>query len=265
MFGLFKNKGPECPIDPEQRLWMENAFLWLLGQFGEEYIFKKEVLVPSKTIFPFRYDGSGESLVETAKIVAEQMDIDFNEIDVKTFKENIREIRMGDLGHRLYTEVHPEDKMAAGLFFDKNEDGKYEILVEEQQLLDPEGLVATLAHEFSHIKLLGEKRIDFNDEYLTDLLTVVFGLGVFNSNAYFRFQKIDEGWRHATTGYMNQQEWGYALALFAWFREEEEHADWLPYLDANLRSDYRKSIAFIKANQDRIFREEYLPGEPGQP
>ena len=97
-------------------------------------------------------------------------------------------------------------KASAGLFLDKNESGNYEIFVERKNLSDPENLVATLAHEFAHIKLLGEKRLAFNDEFSTDLTTVVFGLGVFNANASFKEHKSYDSYRHNSIGYLMQKE-----------------------------------------------------------
>ncbi|HEU5164810.1 MAG TPA: hypothetical protein VFU29_04680, partial [Chitinophagaceae bacterium] len=179
MFGLFRKKqNNECPIDPEMRLWMENAFIWLATQFGHENIGTKPMLFPTPEHFPIRYDGSEESLTKTAEIVAQQMEIDNNLIKLDIYDQNIQEYR-GDLGHRIWTEVDKDsgDSLSAGLYYGKNDQGRYDILIEKKNLIDPEKLVATLAHEFSHIKILGEKRLDFNDEELTDLTPVVFGLG----------------------------------------------------------------------------------------
>ena len=142
------------------------------------------MLYPTSECFPIRYDGSKESLTKTAEIVARQMEIDFNKINLETYEQNIQELS-GDFGHRIWTEVDKDsdEKLAAGLFFAKNDQGMYDIFIEKKNLSDPENLVATLAHEFSHIKILGEKRLDFNDEQLTDLTPVVFGLGIFNANS----------------------------------------------------------------------------------
>lgn len=52
-----------------------------------------------------------------------------------------------------------------------------------RELDEPEHMIATLAHEIAHIKLLGENRMEENDEIMTDLKTLFFGLGVFNANA----------------------------------------------------------------------------------
>jgi hypothetical protein len=257
MFNLFsKNKNPQCPIDNDQRLWMENAFLWIATQFGQDNIRNKPMLYPNPECFPIKYDGSVDSLLQTAEIVARQMEIDFSEINLATFKQNIQEFQ-GEFGHRLFTEVDKEasEKLAAGLYFDKNESGKYDIFIEEKSLRDPEGLVAVLAHEFAHIKILGEKRLGQNDEFLTDLLTVAFGLGIFNANSSFKDFKTFDSFGHNSLGYLKQQEWGYALALYAHFREEDSPA-WVRYLGSNIRSDFMKAQAYILANKEKVFWED---------
>lgn len=236
---------------------MENAFLWLATQFGHDNIRTKPILYPTQEHFPIRYEGSMESLIQTAEIVAKQMEIDFSEINLDIYEQNIQEFT-GDFGHRIWTEVDKssDEKLASGLYFDKNDMGKYDILIEKKNLSDPENMVATLAHEFSHIKILGEKRLDYNDEQLTDLTPVVFGLGIFNANSAFKEHKTFDAYAHNSLGYLKQQEWGYALALYAYFRQEE-NSDWTKYLTANIRSDFKKSISFINANQNRVFIEEY--------
>lgn len=261
MFGLFSKKNNnECPIDTETRLWMENSFLWLATQFGHDNIATKPMLHPTPEHFPIRYDGSKDSLTKTAEIVARQMEIDINEINLDTYEQNIQEFS-GDFGHRIWTEVDKDsdEKLAAGLYFDKNEQGKYDIFIEKKNLSDGENLVATLAHEFSHIKILGEKRLDFNDEQLTDLTPVVFGLGIFNANSAFKEHKSFDSYGHNSIGYLKQREWGYALALYAFFRQEE-NPDWIRFLTPNIKSDFKKSMDFIYANTDKVFIEEYKGG-----
>ncbi|MCG7856948.1 hypothetical protein MD537_08220 [Flavihumibacter sediminis] len=261
MFGLFSNKNNNvCPLDEEMRLWMENAFLWLATQFGQDTILSKKVLAPTPQDFPIRYDGSQTSLIKTAEIVATQMDINIDEVNLQTYDENIKAFD-GGMGHRLFTEVDKtsNEKLAAGLYFDKNKNGKYGIFIEQANLSQPENLVATLAHEFSHIKILGEKRLDFNDEQLTDLTPVILGFGIFNANASFRFYQGSDGWGHNSVGYLKQQEWGYALALYAYYREEQS-PEWVKHLTKNIQSDFKKSEAFIYANQDKVFMDEYKGG-----
>jgi hypothetical protein len=237
---------------------MEQAFLWLVSQFDEENIRSKEILYPTIEYFPFKYDGSKEPFIKTAEIIAKQMEIDFSVVRLDTYKENIHEIK-GDLGHRIFTEVDKDDKgLSAGIFFDKDDQSKFDVFIEESNLAMPERLVATIAHEFAHIKLIGEKRLEDNDEYLTDLTTVVFGLGIFNANTAFVFKTNFDSWAYKSLGYLKQQEWGYALALYAYFRNERSPS-WLKYLTPNLKADFLKSEKYIYANTNKIFLDDYTP------
>lgn len=261
MFRLFSNQDRnQCPIDPEMRLWMENSFLWLATQFGHDNIAAKPTILPTPEHFPFRFDGSKESLLKSAAIVATQMELDINEINIETYDHNILEIG-GDFGHRIWTEVDKDsdERLSSGLYLGKNEEGKYDIFIEKSYLSDGMNLVATLAHEFSHIKILGEQRLDFNDEELTDLTPVIFGLGIFNANSSFKEHKTLDGYGFNSIGYLNQKEWGYALALYAFFRKEES-PDWIKFLTPNLKSDFRKSMDFMLLNTDKVFMEEYKGG-----
>lgn len=239
------------------RLWMENSFLWLATQFDHENIANKPTLLPTQECFPINYDGSKESLIKTAEIVALQMEIDIEQINVEIFEQSIQEFS-GDLGYRFWSQVdnNSDQKLAAGLYFEKNTNGKYDIFIEKKNLMFPENMVATLAHEFSHIKILGEKRLNINDEQLTDLTPVVFGLGIFNANSSFKEFKTFDGFGHNSIGYLKQQEWGYALALYAYFRQEE-NPDWIKFLTPNIKSDFKKSMDYISANIDKVFREDY--------
>jgi hypothetical protein len=258
MFGLFSKKNNnECPIDNNMRLWMENAFLWLATQFGHDNIATKPMLYPAPEHFPIHYDGSQDSLLKTAEIVARQMEIDINAISLETYEQNIQRFD-GDLGYTLWSEVDKdsEEKMAAGLYFGKSEEGKYDIMIEKKNLTEPENLVATLAHEFAHIKLLGEERLEQNDEDLTDLTTVVFGLGIFNANSAFKEYKTYHSYGHNSAGYLKQREWGYVLALYSFFRHEQD-PQWIKFLTPNLRSDFQKSMDFINNNTNKVFIEEY--------
>jgi hypothetical protein len=101
-----------------------------------------------------------------------------------------------------------------------------------------------LAHELAHIKLLGEERLEQNDEQLTDLAAVAFGLGVFGANAAFSsYQDFTSfGWQQS--GYLKQMDWGYVLALFARLRNEED-PEWAKHLCKNLQSDYTKSYRYL--------------------
>ncbi|MFT3679935.1 MAG: hypothetical protein QM791_06660 [Ferruginibacter sp.] len=255
---MFSRKYQEftCPIDENMRLWFENAYLWLNGQFGNDHMLQKNILLPTPSCFPIKYDGSMSSVEETAKIIAGQMDIDFSKINIEIYDQGLTVIN-GDLGHAIYPEFDnsSEVKQSSGMYFGKNETGQYDIFIEKRNLSFPVNLAATISHEFAHIKLLGENRIEENDEILTDLTTVVYGLGIFNSISAFEEFKNNSAFGYNSIGYMKQQEWGYCLALYAFDRNIEK-PDWLKYLTQNIQSDFNKSMNYINANRDKIFNGE---------
>jgi hypothetical protein len=254
MFGLFNKKDPnKCPIPEERRLWLEESFSLLVSFFGKEKVTQGKILVPHYSCFPIKYDGSIESAAQTLRIVAAQMDVAFDEIELTIYREKVNDISSGDpWGGRIYLNSAANDKSAAGLYFGKD-DGKYQIAMEQSYLAQPENMVATFAHEIAHIKLLGENRIEENDEKLTDLTTVIFGLGIFNANGAFQtFQNYrSSGWQKL--GYLKQMEWGYVLALYAYLREETS-PKWIDYLSMNVKADFKRAEKFIINNEDIIFK-----------
>jgi hypothetical protein len=159
----------------------------------------------------------------------------------------------GATGGRIFLKQEEGEKYSGGLYWGKQEDNKYHIGLEEKKLREPAEIVATLSHELSHIKLLGEKRLEKNNEPLTDLTTIVFGLGVFNANAAFQTKGGVDSWGWSKAGYLSQMEWGYALALFAYIRQEE-NPDWINFLTRNVKADFKQSSQFINKNKDKILQ-----------
>jgi hypothetical protein len=252
MFGFSKkDKQPSCPIPEERRKWLEHAFDWLVAAFGEGLIRGRRVLVPHHSDFPIRYDGTHASALDTVAIIARQMEIDPGEIELFFYEDGIREIAAGDLGNRIYTAGEGRDgslQSTSGRYMGRQDDGKFHIALQEKRLREPEYMVATLAHELSHIKLLGEERLQENDEQLTDINTVIFGLGIFNANAAFStFQDFrSSGWRKL--GYLTQMDWGYVLALFARLRGEND-PEWAKHLCKNVKSDFTKSCRYLSSSK----------------
>lgn len=255
MFGFFKIKRPNtCPIPEDNRIWLENSFLMLLDFFGKENTRQRKVLLPHHSCFPIKYNGDEQTAFDTLKIVASQMEVPFEDITLEFYDENVKEISTGSpFGQGIYLKGEKDKSDAAGFYFGKNENGKYSIFLIRSKLKQPENMVATLAHEIAHIKLLGENRIEKNDEKLTDLTTVLFGLGIFNANAAFQtYRGVDyRGWRKM--GYLTQMEWGYALSLFAYIRGEKI-PEWINHLTLNIKGDFIQGQNFIESNPELILK-----------
>jgi len=254
MFKGFKKKAI-CPVPVEDVRWVRWAFSWLINNFGEELYDNKQILVPEYSSFPIQYNGQRESAEETLKIVAIQMDVLPEDIHLSIYAEGTNSIGTGGI---FQSEVFVEQQggHSGGLYWGRNEeDNKYHIGLEQKVLRDPEEIVATLAHEIAHIKLLGEGRLTENDEPLTDLATIVFGFGIFNANAAFHFKNTFDSWGYKRLGYLSQMQWGFALAYWAYSRNDD-NPDWIKYLSADLRSDFKKSMQYILENEQLIFSDD---------
>jgi hypothetical protein len=134
-------------------------------------------------------------------------------------------------------------------------------LVREDQLADPVALVATLAHELAHDLLLPAghlSNLESDHEYVTDLLVVFLGLGVFGANAHiresYRSSATFYSWSIGKQGYLSERMYAYALALFAWVRKEHAPA-WARHLRANVREPLRQGLRYLVRTGDTQFRE----------
>ncbi len=149
-----------CPVEPDERVWIEESLDWLISEFGADPLHRAPVL---------------------------------------PIPEFLPAVRLGQ-AHR------------------------------------PVALVATLAHELAHERLLGEGRIDpdrADGEPLTDLTTVFFGFGIFSANAAFEFSSSSRGWSTSALGYLTERMYGYALAYWSTLRGERLAGPWTQYLDTN--------------------------------
>jgi hypothetical protein len=94
-------------------------------------------------------------------------------------------------------------------------------------------------------------------EPLTDLLTVFLGLGVFTGNAVFSFRQwtdaFSQGWQTERRGYMSEEMFGYALALFAWVRGEQ-HPAWSKHLEGNVRDYFKGGLKYLEKTGDTLLQ-----------
>ncbi len=117
-------------------------------------------------------------------------------------------------------------------------------------------MVATIAHELAHVILLGEGRLDpeyVDHESMADLLTVFYGLGIFNANSVFSFEQWTnnqaQGWRAERRGYLTEEMFGYALALFAYARNESK-TEWSSFLNVNVRTYFKNGFKYLTKTGD---------------
>ncbi len=211
---------PKCPVDEETRAWLDESWNWFSDELGSEIPKTTEVILPTAEHFPDPYNGSRESIRTMLDRVCVFMDVDPKLVQVR-FEERDDAGRFHPLAASGDTGRH-----ALGTY-QMRRDGKHTITLETSQASNPGMLAATIAHELGHVILLGEGRLEPDDpanEPLTDLLTVFYGMGIFNANTTVIFEQWKnteyQGWQVTGGGYLTEEAFGYALALFARARGE---------------------------------------------
>jgi hypothetical protein len=136
---------------------------------------------------------------------------------------------------------------------------KFIIRIAKSGLGDPMGLVGTMAHELAHVRLLGESRImseEYDNELLTDLTVVAFGLGVFLANTPRNWESQLGKWPDSNLNkpeYMTPPMFAYALAHLAWFRGEEKSA-WAQHLTWSMRGEFKQALRFLRELGESEFK-----------
>jgi hypothetical protein len=153
--------------------------------------------------------------------------------------------------------------------------GRAVVALDLAEAADPAYMTAIIAHELSHVLLLGDRRISPqrpDHERLTDLLTVFSGFGIFTANASLRYSTASRGWMvkagggldermlnaarndgYSRLGYLTEREFGYALACYCQMRGETK-PDWARELDPGPRNYLDKGLAYLA-----LFGERALP------
>jgi len=241
---------PTCPCDPAAKAWVEKRLAWLAHEFDDSAFSGRPVVLPTPQFFPDQFDGSERSIRLMLDRVCRYMDVDRDLVDLE-FTDHCHKISLvNDSGQYLPT-------APAATYSQKNEG--FLIKVDVSEIDDLVGLVGTMAHELAHARLLGEKRIPrdvFDNELLTDLTTVHFGLGVFLANSpRARSSKMSK-WPDSELRrpeYMSSPIFGWALAHLALFRGETD-PPWAKYLSLGARANLKQGIRYLVATADTVYR-----------
>lgn len=215
---------PKSPLSMDDELWILKRYNWLYKQFEHDF----DTVLPTREFFPCKYDGSDEAIEDMFWRVCENMGIPEHQI-------NLQFCDAGEAGGILL-----EGDNVAGLY-----SGGYpcEVMINTHNRTSQTVMVAIIAHELCHVRLMGEQRVTSDvpdNEELTDLATIFFGYGIFTANSKFRTTR--KGW--ASTGYLPTTLISYAIA----FRQHtlgEPMPDWLEYLSPSARSVYKRSLKHL--------------------
>jgi hypothetical protein len=203
--------------------------------------------------FPPPYTGSDEDVRASVRRVAGYMGLDGGKVTV-AFTDEFDDAWELRRNLPVQADIHG----AAGLYTQHS--GHDVITIDRSSTGDPAVLLAVIAHELGHVRLVGENRISpsqGDQEPLTDLLTVYLGMGIFTANAAFDFSHSAGtgrasgypgisygGWQTQRLGYLTEQMFGYGIACYAWLRGEE-NPDWARYLDTNPRVYMKNGLGYL--------------------
>jgi len=240
---------PKPTVTPDDKDWVEEAFLWLEQQYGQEFLKKVQTIEPTKEFFPLDFKGTAENAEQLTKMICDYMQINDAKIELYYFSDKPLELTEGIVTER----AKKGPGHALGMYSEKSD--KFSIGIELGVLKDPINLIATLAHELSHLILLGEGRLEENDEELTDLNTIAMGFGIFTANSTFKFEQwrgtSHQGWQASRQGYIPEQVSAYGLALLANYQRTEK-LNWTQYLNSAIRKMFNKNMEYLRTTTDEI-------------
>jgi hypothetical protein len=242
---MFWNKRKKLPITEEDKVWIDEDLKWLKAELGEEHFMEIQTVEPTKEFYNRNFDKTEKDAEFILERTMELMSIKDVEIKLDFFSDGIVESENGTI---LTTpaDINGEWKSAAGTY-EKNEKGII-ISIETQQLKDPISLIATISHELSHQILLGENRIEENDEYLTDLTAITYGFGIFIGNSRFNFSQFSTnggfGWQSSGIGYLPEQIIAYSMAWLS--NERNENTEYSNFLKPSIKKYLKNSYEYLK-------------------
>jgi hypothetical protein len=243
---LFK---PSCPCDVAAKAWVEERLEWLAEEFCSSVFSDRPIVLPTPEFFPDAYDASKRGVRRLLDRVCEYMDVVPDLVELKFVADAGKLWLVNDSGHYL---AHTAGTYEEG-------ERKFIIHIDKQGFDRPMELVGTIAHELAHVRLLGESRCsheEFDNELLTDLTVVHFGLGIFLANTPRNWDSQYTTWPDTDLKkpeYMTAPMFGWALAHLAWFRGEERPA-WARYLNLGARANLKQGLRFLLSTGDSAYQ-----------
>ncbi len=249
---------PSCPCDPAAKAWVEERLQWLSEEFDDHAFNGRPLVLPTPKFFPDPYDGSKQSVRTLLDRVCEFMDVVPALVSLRFVSDAGKIWLVNESGQYL--------PHAAGTYEEGNR--KFIIRIDKSGLGEPMGLVGTIAHELAHVRLLGEGRVAgdvYDNELLTDLTVVFFGLGIFLANTPRNWDSQYTKWPDTDLHkpeYMTRPMFAYALAHLAWFRGEQSPA-WATHLHWNARPDFKQAIRFLFKKGESAYKPPRLRSRAG--
>lgn len=246
IISLKKSNKPVETIDKEDIEWIIERFEWIKNNFPDGL--KNKSVKTSEDFKHIRLHASKDEVKKLVSEIASIMDIEKGKINTQFYKERQYE-NVDGIEIKQYENV----ERSTGKYYGQNINGQYIIAIEESLLSRPTNLIATITHELAHVKLLGENRISENDEYLTDLIPIAYGFGIFGANSIFNFDTNNYFWSMKKQGYLDERTYAFALAWFSHLRKEKNPI-WTKELKPSMLDEFERNMLYIE-NEIKVIKQ----------
>jgi hypothetical protein len=240
---------PKCPCDVEAKKWLESRLTWICREFPSNIYTDRAMFLPVRFFFPEPFEPTEAGLRELVERVCEYMDVPAHRVTVRVHHDPNRTWFVNADGDLIPHAAGTYESSRAG----------HVLTFDTEELHHPGALVATIAHELAHARLLGERRLRtpcFDNELLTDLTAVALGFGVFLANSPRVWSSQYSEWPGSSLlkpEYMTPPMYGYALGLAAWC-EGKQRPQWCRFLGPSVTADFKQSVRFLFKTGDTSFR-----------
>ena len=243
---------PKPSVTPVDKEWIEEAFLWFEEQYSRDFLKNLRIVEPTKEFFDHTFTGTEEDAHYSLTKCMELMQIKGANVELFFFAESPMEFEdEGIVATHSPEGFGTEDQNAIGKY-SQLDSNTFEIGIELKQLKTPQNLIATIVHELSHLMLLGEGRLEGNNEELTDLNCIALGFGIFSGNSIFNFQQWQGnshgGWQVNRQGYIPEQVAAYAMAIFNNYQNNQ--TNWSRHLNNGIRKMYEKNVKYLNVTEN---------------
>lgn len=240
-------------IDRDIEDWVFENWALLHQNFGPQKPLANTPLIqPKPGVFGAAEKSAratGKNIFETVRKLAGMADWP---VELESF-ESQKIAQVSEFHH-----LNPSEQSPAGLFISDGQETpiiRYDIALVEK----PAQLIATFAHELSHMLLLGSGVEEGYDpdigELLTDLTAVYLGFGVFLANTAFEFEAhqgtFSQGWSSRRSGYLSENTLLLATALFLRTSGHPED-DAANFLKPSLKKPWIKALKQVDRRQDDL-------------
>lgn len=241
-------------LDKDTEAWHIACWAWLLRNLdGLEALLEAPLVLPTAEFYG-RMPAEGHARAEALFVRTKEL------MGVADWPCTLvpREETNAELGE--FWRLQPEGKGVAGTF--EARDGQITVTYAPDLLDRPFNLITTFAHELAHYIIHGIAEAapgadaePLLEELATDLSVSFFGYGVIGANAAFDFEQFQEagrqGWRGGAWGYLSEDGWLFALAVFMALRGDDP-AIVRPHIKPRIAKRFDEACAYVARQPDML-------------